>query len=207
MFNCYFPDFKFGFGDVRKILDVDDNVMKITNHLHINDEDRKSIFFADHGGGNQPLFFLEYLQTFQPYRKIESVCKCLIQHSFLEAEKILSDNYEEKKTFSEVSHKHVRELSFQLVTSSALNVDSWSDLASDLGICAADISLIIESGKSESNYSRTRKLFQIISMRSPQYTIGDFLGVLRELLLNDAHDLMIKKIIEAMKMQGEISLK
>ena len=198
MFNCYFPDFQIGFGGVRKILDVDDKVIKITDHLDISDEDRKSILLADHGGGNQPLLLLEYLKMSQPLRKIASVCKCLNEHSFIAAEKILTDNYNGEKTFSEVSHKHVRELSFQLIPSLASNVASWSDLASDLGISGVDISLIINSGKCESNYSRTRKLFQIISMRSPQYTIGDFLGVLEKLQLNDAHDFMLKKIIAAM---------
>ena len=197
MFNCYFPDFRYGFGDLRKNLDVADKVLKIAEYFNLEDEDRKSIIFTDHGGGNSALSFLELLKYSQPDLKIDSFRKCLLDHSFTEAEKFLA-KYDGEKMFTEVSHKDARELSFKLFLASGPNVTCWKDLAGDLNISLVDVSRIDNSGKHPSKYSRTEKLFEIISMRFPHYSIGVFLDALDALKLFDAHDLMETKIIARM---------
>ena len=88
--------------------------------------------------------------------------------------------------FNNVSHKETRELSFKLILPLGSNVTFWKDL--DLSVTIwkdHDISQIASSAKYPAKYSRTEKLFDIMSMRFPHYTIGVFLHVLKKLEIND----------------------
>ena len=76
--------------------------------------------------------------------------------------------------FKEISHKDTRELGFLLVLPLGSSKTIWKDLASDFKISQVEVSKIDRASKQTDEYSRTEKLFEIISMRFSLYTIGEF---------------------------------
>ena len=92
--------------------------------------------------------------------------------------------------FKEISDKDTTELSFKLVLPSGSSITIWKDLASDFKIKSVAVSQISSSIKQLGMFSRTAKLFEIISIRFPHYAIGEFREKLKSLNVMNAYKLM-----------------
>ncbi|XP_065673074.1 uncharacterized protein LOC100211260 isoform X2 [Hydra vulgaris] len=189
-------DFRYGRPALKKILDQDDRVLTIMDCFDFERDSRMLVLFADNGGGNVALSFLEYLKMFMPKLKIKGFRECLVKFGLSGAENILlKNNYNDDDDFNKISYIHIRELSFQFV-SEITNYQSWKDIAEELEISSVDINNIGNTGKRPCVYSRTEKLFDLIAMQYPQVTIQHFLRILSDCQYRDAHDLVSEKIIE-----------
>ena len=199
MFNCYFPEFRFGFADLKNTLDMErDLVLTIAEDLKISNEGRMSIIFADYGGGNPILSFLNYLKMHLSDLTFETFRGRLVHHKCIDAKTFL-DKYKTEVMFKEISHIDTRELSFQLVLPLGSNINIWKDLASDFNLSQVEISKIDRSLLQPNKFSRTEKLFDNISMQFPHYTIGEFREKLKSFNVMSAYNLMEDKIIEAIQ--------
>ena len=199
MFNYYFPEFRYGFADLKKNLDSrNEVVLTIADNLQLSDDDRMKIILADNGGGNPSYFLLEYLKMHQSGLTVEKFCKRLDNHNCNDAKAFL-DKYKEEVMFKEISHKDTRELGFLLVLPLGPSKTIWKDLASDFNISQVEVSKIDHARQQTGEFSQTEKLFEIISMRFPLYTIGEFREKLKSLNIMDAYQLMKEKIIEEIK--------
>ena len=199
MFNCYFPEFRFGFANLKKSLDSrNDVVLTIAEDLQLSNDDRRKIILADNGGINPSYFLLEYLKMHQSDLTVEKFRKRLVHHNCDDAKAFL-DKYETEMMFKEISDKDTRELGFKLILPTGSNITIWKDLASDFNISQAYVSKIDFARLQPGLFSQTEKLFEIISIRFPRYTIGEFREKLKSLNLMDAYKLMEEKIIEEIK--------
>lgn len=189
-------DFRNGRPALKKILDQGDRVLEIMGFFKFENDKRMSVLFADNGGGNVALSFLEYLKMFMPTLKIKRFRECLVKFELIGAQNILLKyDYNNDDDFNKISYIHISELSFQLVSETA-TYQSWKDIAEELEISSVDISNIGNTGKRSGKYSRTEKLFDLIAMQYPHVTIQSFLDILLNYQYGDAHDLISEEIIK-----------
>ena len=76
MFSCYFPEFRFGFADLKKNLDSrNEVVLTVADNLQLRIDERMKIILTVDGGGNRSYFFLEHLKMHQSDLTVEKFCK------------------------------------------------------------------------------------------------------------------------------------
>ena len=176
------------------MLSEGDNVTQIARSItELDDGDQLDIINSAYGGGNPAHIFLIKLQSTQPNLLISEFYEALEENVLKRAKEQLKV-YKETQKLREINHIDCKKLSYIIIDPIGKDVSGWEKCALNLGFNKLDISRINTARNHPGQYCQLDALTKIISMRLPNFTINQFLNILKECKINHAHKLMLEKI-------------
>ncbi|XP_065639975.1 uncharacterized protein LOC105847181 isoform X2 [Hydra vulgaris] len=187
-------DYRNGLPRLIKNLDQNERLNDIVDYFELHENDRIKILLACYGGGNPAKSLFEKLEQYKPDLKIKDLCKCLKTLCLNRALEFLERfKYSDEEKVSNISKIHLTSFSYKLISFNA-NDQPWKDVAFELLGSKEDVNGIAKTIMHQNAYSPTEKLIDILSSQRST-TIQEFLNVLKDCKILDAHELMCQQII------------
>ncbi|XP_047139900.1 uncharacterized protein LOC105847181 isoform X3 [Hydra vulgaris] len=192
--NLPIKNYRNGLPRLIKNLDQNERLNDIVDYFELHENDRIKILLACYGGGNPAKSLFEKLEQYKPDLKIKDLCKCLKTLCLNRALEFLERfKYSDEEKVSNISKIHLTSFSYKLISFNA-NDQPWKDVAFELLGSKEDVNGIAKTIMHQNAYSPTEKLIDILSSQRST-TIQEFLNVLKDCKILDAHELMCQQII------------
>ncbi|XP_065639532.1 uncharacterized protein LOC105848696 [Hydra vulgaris] len=193
-----FKNYREGLSRLIKNLDQNERFNDIVDYLELHENDRVKILLALYGGGNPAKSLFEKLEQYKPDLKIKDLCKCLKTFCLNSALECLeSFKYSDEEKVSNINKIHLTSFSYKLISFNA-NDQPWKDVAFELLGSKEDVNRIAKTIMHQNAYSPTEKLIDILSSQRST-TIQEFINVLKDCKVLDAHELICQQIIAKIK--------
>ena len=174
------------------LLDIGETVFRICDELEFSDTIRNKIKLARAGGGDPAKDWLKNLQqnngdiTSEEFNTALINCNLRLPKSMRKQDE--SPNFH---FVSELTYQNINDLSLLL---SEDNV--WRSVALELEICIEKIELIQRRQMRPNTYSCAELLFREIDQKMPEYSVKDFMILLKKLHIINAYNHMKQTVKE-----------